>query len=92
MPGELLPAGRTCGDCGHAVFWPVPNHETRGSTDIEWSCDADARLIAAAPEMYELLERARSYLLEHASDDEGSRIHGEMTGLLDRIDGGGDHG
>lgn len=39
---------------GYAVFWPVRD-DNMGSTHIEWRNDADARLIAAAPELLEML-------------------------------------
>ena len=50
--------------------------------------EANARLIAAAPEMYELLEDVAWYLEQIADDDdESSKYASSIQELLARIDG-----
>jgi hypothetical protein len=51
------------------------------------------RLIAAAPALYDLVERASTYLLNTVTEDgdEGIALHREMTGLLNSIDTGDAH-
>ena len=70
-------------DCG-----PLPGNPTRGMVafaselliDRASICQCNARLIAAAPEMYDALRDA-CYLLG------GGQVHSEIMDLLFRIDG-----
>lgn len=56
--GELK-ARRLLDANGRAVFWPVrPVRDPLSSTDIECRSEADARLIALAPEMLDALKEA----------------------------------
>lgn len=56
------------------------------------SLTADARLIAAAPEMYELLTKIRGHIDSTCRECESKAIVPEIDALLDKIDGGGGNG
>lgn len=57
---------------------------------IQQEKEADARLIAAAPEMAALLERAKKHRgigWDHPDSYDGAEIHREISALLARIRG-----
>lgn len=51
---------------------------------------ANARLIAAAPEMYELLTKIRGHIDSTCRECESKAIVPEIDALLGKIDGGGE--
>jgi len=52
------------------------------------SSPADARLIAAAPDMYELLTKIRGHIDSTCRECESKAIVPEIDALLDKIEGG----
>jgi hypothetical protein len=52
-------------------------------------CEANARLIAAAPEMFELLYETRNHIDKSCRECESKAIVPEIDALLDKIEGGG---
>lgn len=56
------------------------------SADLE-EMEANARLIAAAPEMKALLERCAERFVE-STPDQRDKMQGDIRALLARIDGG----
>lgn len=50
-------------------------------------CEANARLIAAAPEMVDLLERTHDFIDDQISPDK--ELMGNISALLDKINGNG---
>jgi hypothetical protein len=69
--------------------WYIVRHVVGGRMGFapfvgEIEHEADARLIAAAPEMAELLDKARVFLGFHAAD---YKLFHDITALLSRIRG-----
>ena len=72
------------GPNGEEIIWQDGPYQT---PTIKLS---DARLIAAAPEMLELLGKIRGHIDSTCRECESKAIVPEIDALLDKIEGGGD--
>jgi hypothetical protein len=72
------------GPNGEEIIWQDGPYQT---PTIKLS---DARLIAAAPEMYELLGKIRGHIDSTCRECESKAIVPEIDALMDKIEGGRD--
>lgn len=77
--------GKIAGDKPLAAAWKGWYEEGQTGYPVQ----ANARLIAAAPEMYELLGKIRSHIDSTCRECESKAIVPEIDALLDKIEGGG---
>ena len=63
--------------------WILTDSDARGAREIAWS-DADYRLIAAAPEMLEIVQVIAG---SRRKDDQGDTLVNDARALLAKIEG-----